>query len=78
MQQNLQQSAVQQAMQPVARYTKTGPEHFDICDTDDAIQQQADDNTTEIEDSQLRKTKEIMIFSMPSYMNYQTLLKHML
>ena len=61
MKQNLQQTAVQRAMQPVARPTPTGVKQFDICiyiyDTDESIQQQADDNAAELEDLQLRKKR---------------------
>ena len=57
MKQNLQQSAVQRAMQPVARQINTGLNPFDISDTDDAIQQQADDNAAALEDLQLRKKR---------------------
>ena len=57
MKQTIQQTAVQRAMQPVARYIKTGLEQFDIHDTDDAIQQQADDNTADLEDLQASKKK---------------------
>ena len=42
MKQNIQQTAVQRAMQPVARQTKTGLQHFDIHDTHKTIQQQAE------------------------------------
>ena len=45
-------------MQPVARYIKKGLEQSDIHDTDEAIQQQADDNTADLEDLHLRKKKE--------------------
>ena len=57
MQQHIQQTALHKARQPVARYIKTGPEQFDIFDTDDTIQQQADDNTADLEELQLRKKK---------------------
>ena len=39
MKQNIQQTALQRAMQPVSRNIKTGLEQFDIFDTDDALQQ---------------------------------------
>ena len=57
MQQNIQQTALQRAAQPVAHYIKTGLEQFDIHDTDDAIQQQADDNTADLENLQASKKK---------------------
>ena len=39
MKQNIQQTALQRATQPVSRNIKTGLEQFDIFDTDDALQQ---------------------------------------
>ena len=39
MKQNLQQTAVQRALQPVARSIPTGWEHFDMADTEATIQQ---------------------------------------
>ena len=57
MKQNLQQTALQKATQPVARYIKTGLEQFDIHDTDETIQQQADDNTADLEDLHATKKK---------------------
>ena len=57
MKQNIQQTAVQRAMQPVARQIKTGLEQFDIYDTDADIQQQADDKAAELEYLQLIKKK---------------------
>ena len=57
MKQTIQQTALHKATQPVARYIKTGLEQFDIFDTDDTIQQQADDNTADLEELQLRKKK---------------------
>ena len=57
MKQNMQQTALQKATQPVARYIKTGLEQFDIHDTDDAIQQQADDNTADLKDLEDKKKK---------------------
>jgi hypothetical protein len=57
MKQNLQQTAVQKALQPIARTIKTGYEQFDILDTEDTIQQQADDNEAELEESQTVKRK---------------------
>ena len=57
MKQNLQQTALQKATQPVARNIKTGLEQFDIFDTDETIQQQADDNTADLEDLQASKKK---------------------
>ena len=47
MKQTIQHTTVKQAMQPEACYINTGLEHFDIHDTDDAIQQQAHDNTAD-------------------------------
>ena len=47
MKQTIQQTAVNKAMQPVACYIKTGLEQVDVHDTDDAIQQQAHDNTAD-------------------------------
>jgi hypothetical protein len=49
MKQNIQQTAVQKALQPIARQIKTGLEQFDIFDTDESIQQQADDNEAHLE-----------------------------
>ena len=57
MKQNMQQTALQKATQPVARYIKTGLEQFDIHDTDEAIQQQADDNTADLKDLEDKKKK---------------------
>ena len=57
MKQNVQQTAVQRAMQPVARSIQTGLEQFDIYDTDETIQQQADDNAAELEALQSGKTR---------------------
>jgi hypothetical protein len=59
MQQHIQQAAVQRAIQPVALYIKPGLEQFDIYiyDTDESIQQKADDNEAELEDLQLRKKR---------------------
>ena len=57
MKQNMQQTALQKATQPVARYIKTGLEQFDIHDTEDAIQQQADDNTADLKDLEDKKKK---------------------
>ena len=57
MKQNLQQTALQKATQPVSRYIKTGLEQFDIHDTDETIQQQADDNTADLEDLHATKKK---------------------
>ena len=59
MKQNIQQTAVQKATQPVARYIKTGLEQFDIHDTDEAIQQHADDNTADLEHAQLIKEQKL-------------------
>jgi hypothetical protein len=55
MKQNMQQTAVQQALQPIARQIKTGLEQFDIFDTDESIQQQADDNEAHLEELQTAK-----------------------
>ena len=52
MKQNMQQTALQKATQPVSRYIKTGLEQFDIHDTDDAIQDQMDDNTADLKNAQ--------------------------
>ena len=57
MQNNIQHTAVQRAIQPVARYIKPGLEQFDIYDTDGAIQQQEDDNTSELNYLQLVQKK---------------------
>ena len=57
MKQTIQQTELQQATQPVVRYIKAGLEQFYIHDTDDAIQQQADDNTVDLEYLHLRKKK---------------------
>jgi hypothetical protein len=57
MKQNMQQTAVQKALQPIARQIKTGYEQFDILDTENTIQQQADDNEAELEESQRVKRK---------------------
>ena len=63
MKQTIQQTAVQPAMQPLASCIRPGLEQFDIHDTDDAIQQQADDTTSELEDLQLiKKQRKLMIF----------------
>jgi hypothetical protein len=53
----MQQTAVQKALQPIARQIKTGYEQFDILDTEDTIQQQADDNDAHLEESQTAKRK---------------------
>jgi hypothetical protein len=55
--QTIQPTAVQKALQPIARQIKTGYEQFDILDTEDTIQQQADDNEAELEESQTAKRK---------------------
>ena len=57
MKQNLQQTAFRRATQPLPRDIKTGPEQFDIFDTEDAIQQQADDNEAELQDLKAMKTR---------------------
>jgi hypothetical protein len=57
MKQNLQQTAVQKALQPIVRQIRTGYEQFDILDTEDTIQQQADDNDAHLEESQTLKRK---------------------
>ena len=57
MKQNLQQTAFRRATQPQPRDIKTGPEQFDIFDTDDNIQQQADDNEAELQDLKEMKTR---------------------
>ena len=57
MKQNLQQTAFRRATQPQPRDIKTGPEQFDIFDTDDTIQQQADDNEAELQDLKEMKTR---------------------
>jgi hypothetical protein len=57
MKQNIQQTAVQKALQPIARQIRTGYEQFDILDTEDTIQQQADDNDAHLEESQTAKRK---------------------
>ena len=66
MKQTIQHTAVQKAMQPVARYIKTGLEHVAIYiyiyDTDEDIQQQADDNTADLEDLQVIKKKKDNVF----------------
>jgi N-acetyl-beta-hexosaminidase len=41
--QTIQQTAFQRALQPVARTIQTGPEQFDIADTEEAIQEQVDE-----------------------------------
>ena len=43
MKQTMQQTALQRALQPVARTIKTGLAQFDIADTEENIQEQADD-----------------------------------
>ena len=43
MKQTMQQTALQRALQPVARTIKTGLVQFDIADTEENIQEQADD-----------------------------------
>ena len=57
MQNNIQHTAVQRAIQPVASYIKPGLEQFDIYDTDGAIQQQEDGNTAELNYLQLLQKK---------------------
>jgi hypothetical protein len=57
MKQNIQQTAVQKALQPISRQIKTGLEQFDIFDTDDSIQQQADDNEAHLEELQTATRK---------------------
>ena len=44
----MQQPALHRAMQPVARQIKIGLKQFDVHDTDDATQHQADANTAEL------------------------------
>ena len=58
MNQHIQQTAVQRAMHPVARQIKTGLETWDIYDTDETIQQQADDNAAELEELHLTKKRQ--------------------
>ena len=58
MNQHIQQTAVQRAMHPVARQIKTGLEQWDIYDTDETIQQQADDNAAELEELHLTKKRQ--------------------
>jgi hypothetical protein len=48
--QNIQQTAYQRAMQPMTRSIKTGPEQFDIADTDEQTQQQIDDASDDLEE----------------------------
>ena len=59
MKQTIQQTALQNATQPVGLYIKTGLEQFYIYiyiyDTYDARQQQSDDNTADLEDLHLRQ-----------------------
>jgi hypothetical protein len=57
MKQNIQQTAVQKALQPIGRQIKTGLEQFDIFDNDESIQQQADDNDAPLEELQITKRK---------------------
>ena len=57
MNKNIQHRALHNAKQPEARYISTGPEQFDIFDTEYTIQQQADDNTSDLEELQLRNKK---------------------
>ena len=43
MKQNIQQTAVQRALQPPARSIPTGLEQFDIADTEETIQEPLDE-----------------------------------
>ena len=45
-------------MHPVPRQIKTGLEQWDIYDTDETIQQQADDNAAELEELHLTKKRQ--------------------
>ena len=55
MKQNLQQTAVQRALQSVARSIPTGLEQFEMADTEEQIQQQVDDNESLLEEARRRE-----------------------
>jgi hypothetical protein len=56
MKQNLQQTVVQRALQPVARSIPTGLEQFDMADTEEQIQTKVDDNESLLEVARRRET----------------------
>jgi hypothetical protein len=55
--QNIQQTAYQRAIQPMTRSIKTGPEQFDIADTDEKPQQQIDDAADDLEEGRRVRAK---------------------
>jgi hypothetical protein len=57
MEQNIQQTVVQQVLQPIARQIKTVLEQFEMFDTDETIQQQADDNEAHLAELQTAQRK---------------------
>jgi hypothetical protein len=48
--QNIQQTAYQRAVQPMSRSSPSGPEQFDIADTDEKTPQQIDDVADDLEE----------------------------
>ena len=58
MQQTIQQTAVQRALNPAARSIPTGLEQFDMTDTEDHIQQQVDEHEELLEEGRrVKQTK---------------------
>jgi hypothetical protein len=55
--QNIQQTAYQRAIQPVARSIPSGLEQFDIADTDEKTQQQIDDAADDLEEGRRVRAK---------------------
>jgi hypothetical protein len=55
--QNIQQTAYQRAIQPMTRSIKTGPEQFDISDTDENTQQQIDDAADDLDEGRRVRAK---------------------
>ena len=71
MKQNLQQTAVQRALQPVARSIPTGLEQFDMADTEDKIQQQVHDNESLLDEARLREKNDMIIYKVSLIMRTQ-------
>jgi hypothetical protein len=55
--QNIQQTAYQRAIQPIARSIPSGLEQFDIADTDEQTQQQIDDAADDLEEGRRVRAK---------------------
>jgi hypothetical protein len=55
--QNIQQTAYQRAIQPIARPIPSGLEQFDIADTDEKTQQQIDDAADDLEEARRVRAK---------------------